>query len=76
MLEGRLAGTWVQVLEDSWQEIVNIDRLIRVMVCGVTFIDETGKALLTEMHRRGAELVAQGCINTAIVEEIKQGGRQ
>jgi hypothetical protein len=31
---------------------------------------------LTEMHRRGAELVAQGCINTAIVEEIKQGGRQ
>ena len=76
VLEGRLTGTWVQVLEDSWREIINSDRPVRVMVCGVTFIDEKGKGLLAKMHRHGAELVAEGCMNTAIVEEIKQGGRQ
>jgi hypothetical protein len=75
VLEGRLAGVWVQVLEDSWQAVANGDRAVRVMVCAVTFIDERGKALLTEMHRNGAELVAEGCMNKAIVEEITQGER-
>jgi len=36
----------------------------------VTFIDEEGKKLLKEMHRRGAELVASGCLNKCIVEGI------
>ena len=46
------------------------------MICAVSFIDERGKALLAEMHRGGAELVAEGCMNRAIVEEIKKGERQ
>jgi hypothetical protein len=46
------------------------------MVCEVTFIDDKGKALLAEMHEHGAELVAEGCMNSAIVEEIKQGERR
>lgn len=75
-LEGRLAGAWVQELEDCWREAANSDRPVRVMVCEVTFIDDKGKALLAEMHQHGAELVAEGCMNSAIVEEIKQGGRQ
>ena len=44
-------------------------------MCEVTFIDDKGNALLAEMHQHGAELVAEGCMNSAIVEEIKQGGR-
>ena len=76
VLEGRLTGTWVQVLEDSWQEIINSDRPVRVMVCGVSFIDEKGKGLLAEMQRHGAELIAVGCMNKAIVEEITRGGRK
>ena len=75
-LEGRLAGAWVQELEDCWREAANSDRPVRVMVCEVTFIDGKGKALLAKMHQHGAELVAEGCMNSAIVEEIKQGGRQ
>jgi len=75
-LEGRLAGAWVQELEDCWREAANSDRPVRVMVCEVTFIDDKGKALLAEMHQHGAELVAEGCMNSAIVEEIKQGGRR
>lgn len=29
-----------------------------------------------KMHHGGAELVAEGCMNKAIVEEITQGGGQ
>ena len=75
-LHGRLAGAWVQELEDCWRKVANSDRLVRVMVCVVTFIDDKGTALLAEMHQHGAELVAEGCMNSAIVEEITQGGRR
>jgi anti-anti-sigma regulatory factor len=75
-LEGRLTGAWVQELEDCWRQAANSDRPVRVMVCEVTFIDDKGKALLVEMHQHGAELVAEGCMNSAIVKEIKKGGRR
>jgi anti-anti-sigma regulatory factor len=75
-LEGRLAGAWVQELEDCWRKVANSDRPVRVMVCAVTFIDDKGKGLLAEMHQHGVELVAEGCMNNAIVEEIKQGERR
>ena len=75
-LEGRLAGAWVQELEDCWRKAANSDRPVRVMVCAVTFIDDKGKTLLAEMHQQGAELVAEGCMNKAIVEEITQGERR
>jgi len=75
-LDRRLAGAWVQELEDCWRKAATSDRPVRVMVCEVTFIDGKGKALLAEMHQHGAELVAEGCMNSAIVEEIKQGERR
>ena len=75
-LEEQLAGAWVQELEDCWRKAANSDQSVRVMVCAVTFMDDKGKALLVAMHRHGAELVAEGCMNKAIVEEITQAGRQ
>ena len=72
-LEGRLAGPWVQELEGCWREARNADRPIKVLLCAVTFVDERGRDLLIEMYRRGAELVAEGCMNKAIVEEIVRG---
>jgi hypothetical protein len=45
------------------------------MICAVTFIEVKGKAL-AEMHPHGAELMAEGCMNNAIVEEITQEGRR
>ena len=74
-LEGRLAGAWVQELEDCWRKVANSDRPVRVMVCAVTFIDDKGKALLAQMHQHGAELVAEGCMNKGIVDEITRGER-
>jgi hypothetical protein len=74
-LEGRLAGAWVQELEGCWRKAANSDRPVRVLVCAVTFIDEKGKTLLAEMHRHGADLVAEGCMNKGIIEEIIRGER-
>src|SRR6266852_7816940 len=34
------------------------------------FIDAAGKELLKEIHRQGGELLAEGCLNQAIVHEI------
>lgn len=74
-LEGKLAGPWVKELEGSWRKAASLDRPVRVMLCAVTFIDDKGKKLLAEMYQHGAELVAEGCMNKAIVEEITRGGR-
>jgi hypothetical protein len=73
-LEGKLTGPWIQELADYWRRCC-FDRPLRVLLCAVTFIDNEGKELLAEMHRHGTELVAEGCMNKAIVEEIKQGDR-
>ena len=72
-LEGKLAGPWVRELEDCWRNAANAERSVRVMLCAVTFIDDEGIALLARMYEHGAELVAEGCMNKAIVEEIKRG---
>jgi hypothetical protein len=72
-LEGKLAGPWVQELEACWREAANTQRSVRVLLCAVTFIDEKGRDLLVEMYRRGAELVAEGCMNKAIIDEIMRG---
>jgi hypothetical protein len=69
-VEGKLAGPWVQELEGCWREASDSERSVRVMLCGITFIDDKGRDLLVEMYRHGAELVADGCMNKAMVEEI------
>lgn len=74
-LEGKLAGPWVQELKGCWQRTVVADQPVKVMLKAVTFIDDAGRELLAEMHRQGAELMAEGCMTKAIVEEIMRGGR-
>jgi hypothetical protein len=74
-LEGKLAGPWVEELKACWEKTGG-GRPVRIHLCAVTFVDERGKNLLTEMYRRGADLVAEGCMTQAIVDEITQGGRK
>ena len=72
-LEGRLAGPWVQELRDCWERARSADRQINVVLKQVTFIDDAGRQLLAEMHRRGTELTAEGCMTKAVVDEIMGG---
>jgi outer membrane protein len=69
-VEGRLAGQWVAALEQCWRERVP-DEKFCVDLCGVSFIDAAGKVLLKEIHQQGGKLVAEGCLNQAIVQEIE-----
>ena len=68
-VEGRLAGPWVGALEQCWRTR-SPEEKFSVDLCGVSFIDAAGKALLKEIHEQGGKLVAEGCLNQAIVEEI------
>ena len=74
-LEGKLAGPWVKELEECWRKAEVSDRPVRILLCAVSFVDDEGKRLLAEMHRQGAELVAEGCMNQVIVEKIVRGGQ-
>jgi len=69
-VEGRLAGAWVGTLEQCWRERTPEEKF-SVDLCGVSFIDAAGKVLLKEIHQQGGKLIAEGCLNQAIVEEIE-----
>lgn len=73
-LEGKLAGPWVKELERCWRSAADTQQSysVRVDLSAVTFIDGDGKALLGQMYKEGAELVASGCLNKCIVEEVMQ----
>ncbi len=76
-VEGRLAGPLVSTLEQCWRELkaASPQEKFYVNLCGVSFIDAAGKMLLKEMHRQGGQLVAEGCLNQAIVKEIMGGDK-
>lgn len=75
-LEGRLAGPWVEELERVWGEFKDSARgAVVVDLTGVTFIEEEGKVLLSQMWRDGAKLLATGCCMRSIVEDITACGR-
>src|SRR5271156_5742134 len=69
-VEGRLAGAWVGALEQCWRERVPEEKF-SVDLCGVSFIDAAGKGLLKEIQEQGGKLIAEGCLNQSIVEEIE-----
>jgi anti-anti-sigma regulatory factor len=76
ILEGRLAGPWVEELHSYWRQISGNQQSGAVIdLTGVTFIDANGKALLTKLWQQGAELRAAGCLTRCVVEEIMGSGR-
>src|SRR5258708_13422713 len=77
-VEGSLSGTRVAKLEQGWPELYAAVQRPKfcVNLCGVSFIDNAGKVLLKEMYRQGAEFLAEGCLNQAIVTEIIGPGRK
>jgi outer membrane protein len=77
-VEGRLTGQWVAALEQCWRELLAATprQKFSIDLCGVSYIDNAGKALLREMHGLGGELIAEGCLNQAIVNEIRGTGQK
>jgi len=77
-IEGRLTGPLVGTLEQCWRELraAAPTEKLHVNLCGVSFIDAAGKMLLKEIHRQGGELVAEGCLNQAIVDDIVKSEKE
>lgn len=72
-LEGKLAGSWVETMEESWRQAITDSPAHSFLIdlTAVTYVDADGTRLLTEMHRLGAELRASTCLTKSIVEDIK-----
>jgi anti-anti-sigma regulatory factor len=76
ILEGRLAGLWVEELDAYCRKISEDDqRCTMVDLTGVTFIDAAGKSLLAHLWCQGAELRASGCLTRCVVAEITKTSR-
>lgn len=72
-LEGKLAGSWVEVLEQCWRQAAAegaSPHPIRVDLNAITYVDGRGTDLLREMHLGGVELSAVTCLGKGIVEQI------
>jgi anti-anti-sigma regulatory factor len=74
LVEGKLSGEWVDVLESCWLEAPHAANgaPVRVDLSGVTYLDDKGRELLARMIRDGAELWATGVMTGAVIEEIKE----
>jgi anti-anti-sigma regulatory factor len=61
-LEGKLAGSWVDELEQAWRSIEQTagDQALVVDLNEVTFIDLAGALLLRRMHTAGTVFRAEG----------------
>jgi anti-anti-sigma regulatory factor len=71
-LEGKLAHEWVAEAEKAWTEFSSVPRRERVVVdlCGVSFVDDSGRELLGRIHASGAKLIGTGPMTSALIEEI------
>lgn len=71
VLEGRLAGPWLNELEQSWDSIKDPMTVRHIVdLTGVTYIEEQGMTLLNRMWHDGAEFIVTGCCNKPLVERI------
>ena len=64
LVEGTLAGDWVEVLEKSWLEAQTSrnGEPMRIDLSGVTWIDDKGRELLKRILQDDAELLP--CVST------------
>ena len=76
---GQLTGPWVAELRSCWQHgrrqvAANVHSVVDLS--DVTFIDEGGEALLSEMRTDGAEFVAVGVDTKHLIENLKVRGER
>jgi len=71
-VEGKLKGPWVTELERCWRSTSGraTGKTFGVDLDGVDFVDDQGKALLSEMCRAGVELTATDLMMSATLQQI------
>jgi ABC-type transporter Mla MlaB component len=72
-LEGKVVGPWVEECHRAWQAVREElgAKTLRLDLCGVTFVDESGTAMLREIHRAsGGEILANSPLTNYFKERI------
>ena len=71
---GQLMGPWVEELHDCWIRLREVAKGSRSIVDlrDVTFVDEGGEKLLSEMRSSGVEFVAAGVETRHLLENLKE----
>jgi hypothetical protein len=71
-MEGKLAHEWVTEAEKVWAAFSKSPQqgCVVVDLCGVSFVDDTGRELLARMHASGAKLIGTGPMTSALIREI------
>jgi hypothetical protein len=75
---GRLTRPWVAELRASWENGRQGGVSLRTVVdlSDVTFIDESGEKLLSEMGSDGAEFIAAGVETKHLLKNLKDKGER
>ena len=76
-VEGRLVHPWISELKSTWTRTrtARRERKCVVDLTGVTFIDEIGEKVLTQLSKQGAKLIATGCYTSHVVHNIEKKNR-
>jgi len=72
-LEGKLIGPWGEECRRTWQGVQPElgAKTLRLDLCGVTFVDQSGTALLREIYRAsGGEILANSPLTNYFKERI------
>ena len=72
-LEGKLAHEWVEEARSAWAGLSEgkSETEIVVDLLNVSFVDDAGHRLLTEIRHAGAELLGSGPLMSALIDEIE-----
>ena len=70
-LEGKVIREWIPEARRVWVEASNGKELI-IDLFDVTFVDDWGRRLLTEMHAAGASLVGTGPMIGTLIDDIRR----
>ena len=73
-LQGQLVGQWAAELRLTWREERHKGDTRRCIVelIDVTFIDQTGEAVLAEIMSQGAELVASDVYTKHLLRNLRK----
>jgi hypothetical protein len=72
LLEGKLAGEWVDELRGVWASArAALSRgNVVVSLTDVSFVNSAGRRLLSEIHTAGGVLIGSGLLARTLIEEI------
>jgi hypothetical protein len=75
---GQLAGPWVEEFRACWRHARKIAPRSHAVVDlnDVTFIDESGERLLSEMRNGGVEFIARGVETRHLLDNLQPHGNK